>query len=134
MPLASGLLSGRYTQSTHFSADDHRSYNRDGRSRSTSGETFSGVDFETGLEAVRRLAPHVPAGVTMAQWALRFVLDQPGVSVVIPGARNPDQARGQRGGGAARAARCRLDRGDPRGVRRADPTDSARALVARRVG
>jgi aryl-alcohol dehydrogenase-like predicted oxidoreductase len=58
------------------------------------GETFSGVDFETGLEAVRRLAPLVPEGATMAQWALRWVLDQPGLSVVIPGARNPEQARG----------------------------------------
>jgi aryl-alcohol dehydrogenase-like predicted oxidoreductase len=92
VPLASGLLSGRYTDATRFSADDHRSYNRHGEAFDV-GETFSGVDYETGLEAVRRLAPHVPAGVTMAQWALRFVLDQPGVSVVIPGARNPEQAR-----------------------------------------
>jgi aryl-alcohol dehydrogenase-like predicted oxidoreductase len=93
VPLASGLLSGRYTASTRFSADDHRSYNIAGASFDV-GETFSGVDFETGLEAVRRLEPHVPAGATMAQWALRFVLDQPGMSVVIPGARNPEQARG----------------------------------------
>ncbi len=68
-------------------------YNRTGAAFDV-GETFSGVDFETGLEAVRRLAPHVPAGVTMPQWALRFVLDQPGMSVVIPGARNAEQARG----------------------------------------
>jgi aryl-alcohol dehydrogenase-like predicted oxidoreductase len=93
VPLASGLLSGRYTDATRFSADDHRSYNRHGESFDV-GETFSGVDYETGLEAVRRLAPHVPAGVTMVQWALRFVLDQPGMSVVIPGARNAEQARG----------------------------------------
>ena len=92
MPLASGLLSGRYSSDTTFAADDHRSYNRHGEAFDV-GETFSGVDFETGLEAVRRLAPLVPEGVTMAQWALRFVLDQPGVSVVIPGARNPEQAR-----------------------------------------
>jgi aryl-alcohol dehydrogenase-like predicted oxidoreductase len=93
VPLASGLLSGRYDASTTFGADDHRTYNRSGAAFDV-GETFSGVDFATGLEAVRRLAPHVPAGVTMAQWALRFVLDQPGVSVVIPGARNAEQARG----------------------------------------
>ncbi|MDX6526052.1 MAG: hypothetical protein QOI43_1563 [Gaiellales bacterium] len=93
VPLASGLLSGRYDASTTFTADDHRTYNRSGAAFDV-GETFSGVDFATGLEAVRRLAPHVPAGVTMAQWALRFVLDQPGVSVVIPGARNAEQARG----------------------------------------
>jgi aryl-alcohol dehydrogenase-like predicted oxidoreductase len=92
VPLASGLLSGRYGSDTTFTADDHRSYNRHGEAFDV-GETFSGVDFETGLEAVRRLAPLVPEGATMAQWALRFVLDQPGVSVVIPGARNPDQAR-----------------------------------------
>jgi aryl-alcohol dehydrogenase-like predicted oxidoreductase len=92
VPLASGLLSGRYDASTTFGADDHRSYNLTGSAFDV-GETFSGLDFETGLEAVRRLAPHVPAGVTMSQWALRFVLDQPGVSVVIPGARNAAQAR-----------------------------------------
>jgi aryl-alcohol dehydrogenase-like predicted oxidoreductase len=92
VPLASGLLSGRYDRATTFGSDDHRTYNRHGEAFDV-GETFSGVDFETGLEAVRRLAPLVPAGATMAQWALRFVLDQPGVSVVIPGARNPEQAR-----------------------------------------
>jgi aryl-alcohol dehydrogenase-like predicted oxidoreductase len=92
VPLASGLLSGRYDNTTTFAADDHRSYNRHGEAFDV-GETFSGVDFETGLEAVRRLAPLVPEGATMAQWALRFVLDQPGVSVVIPGARNPAQAQ-----------------------------------------
>jgi aryl-alcohol dehydrogenase-like predicted oxidoreductase len=93
VPLASGLLSGRYGSDTTFSADDHRTYNRHGEAFDV-GETFSGVDFETGLEAVRRLAPLVPEGATMAQWALRFVLDQPGLSVVIPGARNPAQASG----------------------------------------
>ena len=92
VPLASGLLSGRYDSATTFTADDHRTYNRHGESFDA-GETFSGVDFETGLEAVRRLAPLVPAGASMAQWALRFVLDQLGVSVVIPGARNAEQAR-----------------------------------------
>jgi aryl-alcohol dehydrogenase-like predicted oxidoreductase len=92
VPLASGLLSGKYDERTTFSADDHRSYNRHGEAFDV-GETFSGVDFGTGLEAVRRLAPLVPEGVTMAQFALRWILDQEGVSVVIPGARNPAQAR-----------------------------------------
>ncbi|MFB4265239.1 aldo/keto reductase [Nonomuraea sp. GTA35] len=92
VPLASGLLSGKYDERTTFSADDHRSYNRHGEAFDV-GETFSGVDFGTGLEAVRRLAPLVPEGVAMAQFALRWILDQEGVSVVIPGARNPAQAR-----------------------------------------
>ncbi|NJP93529.1 aldo/keto reductase [Nonomuraea sp. FMUSA5-5] len=92
VPLASGLLSGKYDEHTTFAADDHRSYNRQGEAFDV-GETFSGVDFATGLEAVRRLAPLVPEGVTMAQFALRWILDQEGVSVVIPGARNPAQAR-----------------------------------------
>jgi aryl-alcohol dehydrogenase-like predicted oxidoreductase len=93
VPLASGLLSGRYDEHTTFAANDHRSYNRHGEAFDV-GETFSGVDYATGLEAVRRLRPLVPEGATMAQFALRWVLDQPGVTVVIPGARNPDQARG----------------------------------------
>lgn len=93
VPLASGLLSGRYDEQTTFGADDHRNYNRHGEAFDV-GETFSGVDFGTGLEAVRRLRPHVPAGATMAQFALRWIADQDGVTVVIPGARNPEQARG----------------------------------------
>ena len=91
VPLASGLLSGRYDERTTFAADDHRNYNRQGEAFDV-GETFSGVDFETGLEAVRRLRPLVPPGATMAQFALRWILDQHGVTVVIPGARNPRQA------------------------------------------
>ena len=129
MPLASGLLSGRYTSETTFGADDHRSYNRHGESFDV-GETFSGVDFETGLEAVRRLAPLVPEGVTMAQWALRWVLDQPGLSVVIPGARNAEQARAN----AAAASLPPLSADDLAAVqarlRRADPPGRACALVA----
>jgi aryl-alcohol dehydrogenase-like predicted oxidoreductase len=92
VPLASGLLSGRYDEHTTFAADDHRNYNRHGEAFDV-GETFSGVDFATGLEAVRRLRPLIPAGATMAQFALRWIVDQPGVTVVIPGARNADQAR-----------------------------------------
>ena len=92
VPLASGLLSGRYDEHTTFSEDDHRTYNRHGEAFDV-GETFSGVDFGTGLQAVRRLLPHVPTGATMAQFALRWIIDQPAVTVVIPGARNADQAR-----------------------------------------
>ncbi|MGC5013461.1 aldo/keto reductase [Streptosporangium sp. DT93] len=112
VPLASGLLSGKYDESTVFAADDHRTYNRHGESFDV-GETFSGVDFATGLEAVRRLAPLVPHGMTMAQFALRWVIDQPGVSVVIPGARNPEQARAN----AAAAEAAPLPEATLRGVR-----------------
>ncbi|GLW06896.1 oxidoreductase [Microtetraspora sp. NBRC 13810] len=91
VPLASGLLSGRYDRATRFGADDHRNYNRDGAAFDV-GETFSGVDYDTGLAAVERLRPLVPEGMTPAQFALRWVVDQPGVSVVIPGARNRRQA------------------------------------------
>jgi aryl-alcohol dehydrogenase-like predicted oxidoreductase len=93
VPLASGLLSGRYDENTTFAANDHRNFNRHGEAFDV-GETFSGVDYQTGLEAVRRLRPLVPPGATMAQFALRWILDQHGVTVVIPGARNPKQAQG----------------------------------------
>jgi aryl-alcohol dehydrogenase-like predicted oxidoreductase len=93
VPLASGLLSGRYDEHTTFGADDHRTYNRHGAAFDV-GETFSGVDFGSGLAAVRRLLPYVPAEATMAQFALRWIIDQPAVTVVIPGARNAEQARG----------------------------------------
>jgi aryl-alcohol dehydrogenase-like predicted oxidoreductase len=92
VPLASGLLSGKYDEHTRFPEDDHRNYNRHGEAFDV-GETFSGVDYDTALAAVRRLRASVPAGATMAQFALRWILDQPGVTVVIPGARNPEQAR-----------------------------------------
>ncbi|MFY1693524.1 aldo/keto reductase [Plantactinospora sp. WMMB782] len=91
VPLASGLLSGRYDEHTSFADDDHRNYNRHGEAFDV-GETFSGVDYRTGLAAVRRLRPAVPEGATMAQFALRWILDRPGVTVVIPGARNAEQA------------------------------------------
>jgi aryl-alcohol dehydrogenase-like predicted oxidoreductase len=93
VPLASGLLSGKYDEHTTFAADDHRNFNRSGDAFDV-GETFAGVPFEVGLAAVRELAPLVPAGATMAQFALRWIVDQPGVSVVIPGARSAEQARG----------------------------------------
>jgi aryl-alcohol dehydrogenase-like predicted oxidoreductase len=92
VPLASGLLSGRYTHDTTFAASDHRSYNRHGEAFDA-GETFSGVDFDTGVDAAREFAALVPSGATPAQAALAWVIQQPGVSTVIPGARNPKQAR-----------------------------------------
>lgn len=91
VPLASGLLSGKMTRQTTFSDDDHRQYNRYGESFDV-GETFSGVDYETALEAVEQLRPLAPAGATMAQFALRWILMFPAVSTAIPGAKNPRQA------------------------------------------
>jgi aryl-alcohol dehydrogenase-like predicted oxidoreductase len=92
VPLASGLLSGRYTRETTFGADNHRNFNRSGEAFDL-GETFAGVPFDVGLDAVEELRPLVPEGATMAQFALRWILMHPGVSTVIPGARNPEQAR-----------------------------------------
>ncbi|GJF30653.1 aldo/keto reductase [Kitasatospora sp. NE20-6] len=92
VPLASGLLSGRYTADTVFSADDHRTYNRHGEAFDQ-GETFSGVDFATGVEAAVEFSALAPQGATPAQTALRWIVQQPGVTTVIPGARNTGQAR-----------------------------------------
>ncbi|MFB7619856.1 aldo/keto reductase [Kitasatospora sp. NPDC056181] len=92
VPLASGLLSGRYTARTMFAADDHRTYNRHGEAFDQ-GETFSGVDFATGVEAAAAFAALSPEGATSAQTALRWIIQQPGVTTVIPGARDTGQAR-----------------------------------------
>ena len=91
VPLASGLLSGKMTSQTTFSEDDHRNYNRYGQSFDV-GETFSGVDFETGLEAVEEIRPLVPEGMTLAQFALRWILMFQAISTAIPGAKNAQQA------------------------------------------
>jgi len=90
VPLASGLLSGRYTGQTTFGPDDHRTYNARGEAFDV-GETFSGVGFADGVEAAGDFA--AITGEVPAQWALRWVIQQPGVTTVIPGARNPKQAR-----------------------------------------
>nr|WP_165988617.1 aldo/keto reductase [Streptomyces sp. YIM 98790] len=92
VPLASGLLSGRYSTDTRFAPDDHRSYNRHGEAFDQ-GETFSGVDFAIGVEAAREFARFAPEGASSAQTALRWIIQQPGVTTVIPGARSPEQAR-----------------------------------------
>jgi aryl-alcohol dehydrogenase-like predicted oxidoreductase len=100
VPLASGLLTGKYTRETVFAANDHRTYNRDGSSFDV-GETFSGVDFETGLAAANEFAALVPEGLTPAQAALAWVAQIDGVSSVIPGARSVKQAQGNASAGAA---------------------------------
>jgi aryl-alcohol dehydrogenase-like predicted oxidoreductase len=92
VPLASGLLSGRYDEHTEFAPDDHRNFNRRGEEFDV-GETFSGVPFEVGLRAVAEMRRLLGPDQPLAQFALRWVIDQPGVSTVIPGARNPEQAR-----------------------------------------
>jgi aryl-alcohol dehydrogenase-like predicted oxidoreductase len=92
VPLASGLLSGRYDENTTFDASDHRNFNRGGEAFDV-GETFSGVPFEVGVQAARELSELVDEG-SLAQFALRWVIDQAGVSTVIPGARNPEQVSG----------------------------------------
>jgi aryl-alcohol dehydrogenase-like predicted oxidoreductase len=91
LPLSSGLLTGKMTRATHFEADDHRAFNRQGEAFDR-GETFSGIDYETGLAAVAQLRPLVPAGMTLAQFALRYILMSDAVTCTIPGAKRPSQA------------------------------------------
>jgi aryl-alcohol dehydrogenase-like predicted oxidoreductase len=95
VPLASGLLSGKYDLDTTFAEDDHRTYNRDGSAFDV-GETFAGVDYATGVEAAQEFSALVSSSgldATPAQAAIAWIVQQPGVSTVIPGARNVDQAR-----------------------------------------
>ena len=92
VPLASGLLSGKFKKDTKFEANDHRLFNRNGEAFDV-GETFSGVPYEVGLEAVEKVRPLVSSDTTMAKFALRWILMFDAVTVAIPGARNPQQAR-----------------------------------------
>lgn len=92
VPLASGLLSGKMSRVSKFAKDDHRNFNRHGEAFDR-GETFSGVDFETGLRAVEQLKELVPAGVSLAQFALRWILEFPAVTCAIPGAKRPAQLK-----------------------------------------
>jgi aryl-alcohol dehydrogenase-like predicted oxidoreductase len=91
VPLASGLLTGKLSRESTFAPDDHRAFNRHGESFDV-GETFSGLDYETGLALVEELRPLVPEGATMAQLALRWILMHEAVTAAIPGARTPEQA------------------------------------------
>jgi aryl-alcohol dehydrogenase-like predicted oxidoreductase len=91
VPLASGLLTGKLTRYSKFAADDHRTYNRHGESFDR-GETFSGLDYEAGLQAVESLLPLVPPGQTLTQMALRWILMFPAITCAIPGAKRPQQA------------------------------------------
>ncbi|WP_437923547.1 aldo/keto reductase [Sorangium sp. So ce291] len=90
LPLSSGLLTGKMSAATKFAADDHRTFNREGAAFDK-GETFSGVDYNLGLEIVEELRPLVPAGVSMAAWSMRWILMEDAVTCVIPGAKRPDQ-------------------------------------------
>lgn len=91
VPLASGLLTGKLNRQSQFAADDHRQFNRHGEAFDV-GETFSGVPYEAALEAVDAIRPSLPAGISMAAFALRWILMSDAVSVVIPGAKNRVQA------------------------------------------
>ncbi len=92
LPLSSGMLTGKMTKRTTFEDDDHRSFNRHGEAFDR-GETFSGVDYDLSLEVVEKIRPLVPEGMSMTQFALRWILMNPAVTCVIPGAKNPKQAR-----------------------------------------
>ena len=113
VPLASGLLSGKYDATTQFAADDHRNFNRHGEAFDV-GETFSGVPYDVGVAAAQEVKAFVPDGATTAQLALRWIVDQPGVTTVIPGASRPDQARAN----AAAADLAPLDAEQLEGLRR----------------
>jgi aryl-alcohol dehydrogenase-like predicted oxidoreductase len=91
LPLSSGLLSGKFTRASTFAPDDHRRFNRHGEAFDR-GETFSGLDFELGLQAVDALRPLVPSGASLTQLALRWILMFPAVTCAIPGAKRPAQA------------------------------------------
>jgi aryl-alcohol dehydrogenase-like predicted oxidoreductase len=91
VPLASGLLSGKYTAATTFAADDHRTFNRHGEAFDR-GETFSGVEFEVGLDAVAQLTSALPANVSLPAATLAWIITRPGITTVIPGARSVTQA------------------------------------------
>lgn len=91
LPFASGLLTGKITRETEFAEDDHRNFNRDGAAFNV-GETFAGLPFEKGVELAEAIRDLVPDRMSFAEMSLRWILDQPGVSVVIPGASRPEQA------------------------------------------
>ncbi|MBP2215189.1 aldo/keto reductase [Arthrobacter sp. CAN_C5] len=110
VPLASGLLSGKYSKDTTFAENDHRNYNRTGSAFDV-GETFSGVDFSTGLTAVKEFEGLVPDGVTTAQAAIAWIIAQDGVTSVIPGARTVEQARANAAAADTGALGAELNKG-----------------------
>jgi aryl-alcohol dehydrogenase-like predicted oxidoreductase len=91
VPLSSGMLTGKFTRDSKFTSDDHRAFNRQGESFDR-GETFSGVDYETGLKAVEELKKICPPGMSLTQFALRWILMFDAVTCAIPGAKRPSQA------------------------------------------
>lgn len=93
LPLASGLLTGKFSKDTKFAETDHRNYNRDGQFFNV-GETFAGLSFDTGVELTYMVKELLPENMSMSQLALRWILDHEAVSVIIPGASSPEQARG----------------------------------------
>jgi aryl-alcohol dehydrogenase-like predicted oxidoreductase len=114
VPLASGLLSGLYSKATSFAADDHRNYNRQGEAFDV-GETFSGVDYETGVSAAEDFSALVasdgPEGVTPAQAAIAWLWQHPAVTTVIPGARNVNQAQSNAAAGSVPPLGAAFDAG-----------------------
>jgi aryl-alcohol dehydrogenase-like predicted oxidoreductase len=92
VPLASGLLTGKLRKDSQFSPEDHRSFNRKGEAFDV-GETFSGVDYDTALDAVEQLRSLVPQGMSMTQFALKWILSFSSVSCAIPGGKTPEQVR-----------------------------------------
>lgn len=108
VPLASGLLSGKYTATTTFADNDHRSYNRDGQAFDR-GETFSGVEYDVGLAAASELASAVPEGLSLPAATLAWIASRPGVTSVIPGARNVRQAESNPDAAAALAGGFDVD-------------------------
>ncbi len=99
VPLASGMLTGKLTATSTFASDDHRNFNRHGEAFDV-GETFAGVPYDVGLQAVAELRSLVPGGATLAQLALRWILMFDGVSTIIPGGKNPRQVEDNCGASA----------------------------------
>jgi len=128
VPLASGMLSGKISRESKFAQDDHRSFNRHGEAFDR-GETFSGVDFETGLRAVEQLRPLVPKGATLAQLALRWILAFPAVTCAIPGAKRPAQVAENIAASDLPPLSADVTKKNPRDLRRADSPARASVLV-----
>ena len=132
VPLASGLLSGKYTRDTQFAADDHRSYNRHGE-KFDAGETFSGVDYEVGVDAAHEFAEYADSqGLTPATAALAWLVQLPGITTVIPGARSVEQARANAAAADVPALTPEFTAAGDRPVRPSDPPGGARPVVSSR--